>query len=109
MVWGANDPEDMMTPGDYLKRRYERDCGEPYEALEARVRARHPEFYALFGAEEKTRYPFPRNQRCTTSAPWYEWIGAVLFGQKFEDWSGPWHLKTYWWRGRLYLWKYGLR
>jgi hypothetical protein len=42
-----------MTPGDYLKQKYERDCGEPYEALEDRVRVRHPEFFELFAAEKR--------------------------------------------------------
>lgn len=54
-----------------------------------------------------SNYPFPRDQECTVFAPWWEWLGARLFGQGFDERSGPFHAKAYWWRGKLYLWRYG--
>lgn len=36
-------------------------------------------------------------------APWWEWFGAWLFGQRFESLEGVWHTRCYWWRGKLYF------
>lgn len=35
---------------EYLEKKYERVFGEPWLALEAGVRARHPDFFELYDA-----------------------------------------------------------
>lgn len=38
---------DLPINNSYIERKYEQDFGEPWSALEARVRARHPHVFAL--------------------------------------------------------------
>lgn len=55
---------------------------------------------------DTTAFPFPRHQPCKWSMPLWWRIGAKLFGQRFDDFRGPWHCTAYWWRGTLYIAKY---
>lgn len=50
-------PKELDLP-QYLERKYEATFQEPWSVLEYRVRARHPEFFALYdamGDEHKTQ------------------------------------------------------
>lgn len=43
-------PQRELDLPDYLERKYEMMFQEPWSALEERVRARHPEFFAMYDA-----------------------------------------------------------
>lgn len=56
----ARLPERPLDLPEYMERKYEMMFEEPWIALEDRVRARHPEFFAIYGSLAKT--PTPRRK-----------------------------------------------
>ena len=42
----AHDEYSLLP--EYLRDKYEREIGEPWSELESRVRARRPEFFAMW-------------------------------------------------------------
>jgi len=53
-------PSGEMELPEYLERKYEYMFQEPWAALEDRVRARHPEFFAMYDAMEDESEPEPK-------------------------------------------------
>lgn len=51
-------------------------------------------------------FPFPRDVPMTFTASGWELFRAKLFGEKIEDRSGPWVMRAYYWRGKLYVTNY---
>lgn len=49
--------ERPLDIGEYMERRYEQDMGEPWSALEARTRARHPELFVLLDSLKEEEVP----------------------------------------------------
>lgn len=54
-----------MNMTTYLEKRYERECGEPWSALEASVRSRHPELFAMLDVYED------QEDGDTNKRPWW--------------------------------------
>lgn len=52
-------------------------------------------------------YPFPRNAPQEWYAPWWRVFLAWAFGYRIRERSGPWEVRAYWWRGKLYVTKLG--
>jgi hypothetical protein len=51
----------------------------------------------------ETRYPFGPDVARTFTASGWELFKAKLFGQKFEERSGPYTIVAYYYKGKLYV------
>jgi hypothetical protein len=56
----ARPTQEPMELPQYMERKYEMMFNEPWAALEDRVRARHPEFFAMYDAMEDESEEEPR-------------------------------------------------